>query len=466
MLTTSNTKQALWIAIGSFTTFSFAIVSSMILSRFLSKIDYGTYKQVIYVYNTLLTIFTVGLPQAFGYFLPRVKRREGRSLVMKITYVLFAMGLLFSFILIFSAKEVSAILKNPDLIHALKIFSPVPFLLLPTMGIESIYSTYRKSHVAAIYTLITRLILLISVITPVILFGQGYEEALYGFVLASFINCIIALYLKNKPFPKSNKQKSDISYRDIFKFSLPLLFASLWGMVINSSDQFFISRYFGTEIFADFSNGAIELPFVGMIISACSTVLYPVFSKFDHEGVDPKTVIYPIWKTVFRKTALLIYPLVVFCWVFADEIMGILYGTRYESSGIYFKIKLIANIFTLVAYAPVILSIGKTSYYAKVHMYGALILVILEFISVKTIESPYSIVAISVLCQIGRIFAMLHLISCYFKVKLVNLFPIKLISSNLIEIILCGSAYIIFMLIISYFFKLDYLTIIKGIVKK
>lgn len=63
----SNTLQAFWIAIGSLFAFGFGIVSSMILSRYFPKEDYGTYKQVIYVYTTLLTVFTLGLPKAFSY---------------------------------------------------------------------------------------------------------------------------------------------------------------------------------------------------------------------------------------------------------------------------------------------------------------------------------------------------------------------------------------------------------------
>ena len=67
---TSNSRQAAWVAIGSFFSFIVGIVSPMILSRYFDKGDYGTYKQVMYVYNTLLTIFTLGLPKAYAYFLP------------------------------------------------------------------------------------------------------------------------------------------------------------------------------------------------------------------------------------------------------------------------------------------------------------------------------------------------------------------------------------------------------------
>ena len=80
-MATNNTKQAAWVGIGSLCSFGFTIVSSMILSRYFDKAEYGTYKQVMYVYNTLLTIFTLGLPKAFSYFLPRVENAQAKGLI-------------------------------------------------------------------------------------------------------------------------------------------------------------------------------------------------------------------------------------------------------------------------------------------------------------------------------------------------------------------------------------------------
>ena len=55
---TNNSPTSGMVAMGSLFSFGFSIVSSMILSRYFDKADYGTYKQVMYVYNTLLTVFT------------------------------------------------------------------------------------------------------------------------------------------------------------------------------------------------------------------------------------------------------------------------------------------------------------------------------------------------------------------------------------------------------------------------
>lgn len=489
MASTNNTKQAAWVAIGSLCSFGFSIVSSMILSRYFNKADYGTYKQVMYVYHTLLTIFTLGLPKAFSYFLPRVELAQSRSLIRKITNLFFLLGGVFSLLLFVFSPQIALILKNPELTKALRIFAIVPFFLLPTMGLDGILATFRQSKYIALYHISTNIFKLLCVALPVMVWNLGYEQALWGFVVASFITFLLALYLKYLPVKNEGNEKCEITYKDIFRFSIPLLTASLWGILIHSADQFFVSRYFGNEVFAEFSNGSMELPFVGMIVGACATVLSPIFSRLSHEKVDPKKEVYPLWMSVFEKTAKLIYPLVIYCMVFADVVMVTLYSGKYVDSQNYFRIKLITNFFTLISYGPLIINIGKVKYYSRVHMFTALIVVLLEFISVKTINSPYAISWISMLCHVGKIFAMLFMVSKFFGVKFYQLFPLKLIGQILIPsalflllerwvlidlchlnswVVLLVSVivYVLVYYVYSILVKMDYIGLVKPLIKK
>lgn len=488
-MSTNNTKQAFWVALGSLFSFGFAIVSSMVLSRFFDKGDYGTYKQVMYVYNTLLTVFTLGLPKAFSYYLPRVDISQANNLIKKITNIFFILGGVFSTFLFVCAGPIANFMNNEDLKEAIKIFSPVPLMMLPTMGLEGILSTFRKNKFMTLYTVVTRLFMLICVATPVIFFNGGYIEAIWGFVISSFISFVLALYLKYMPVRGKGKEKCEITYNQIFKFSLPLLYASLWGFLISSADQFFISRYFGNEVFAEFSNGALELPFVGMIVGACATVLSPIFSRMSSENIDPKKEIFPLWKSTFEKSAKLIYPLVIYCIVFADIIMVFLYGEQYENSATYFRIKSSVDFFKVIVYAPLIINIGKVKYYSNVHMYGAIILIAFEYLSVVTIHNPYAIIIISVLCQIGRIFCMLIFISKYFNVKLYQLFPVNLIFkilvpsviilfaehyllvnvlniNNIVILFVSFAFYMVTFYLISSILKIDYKSIIKPLLSR
>ena len=240
---TSNTKQAAWVAVGSFFSFIVGIISPMILSRFLDKADYGTYKQVMYIYNSLLAVFTLGLPKAYAFFLPKYSLNYSRDVILKITNIFFILGLIFSLVLFWGAGTISSLMNNPDLKKALIVFSPTPFFLLPTMGLDAIYASFKRTKYLAYYVIFTRILTIAFIILPVILFSGNYIHAIVGFDIASLFTFFFALYLKSWPVKNENHQKSNLSYKEIFKFSLPLLYASLWGIIISSSNQFFISQY-------------------------------------------------------------------------------------------------------------------------------------------------------------------------------------------------------------------------------
>ena len=423
MTKTSNTQQAAWVALGSLFSFGFGIASAMILSRYFTKGDYGTYKQVLYIYNTLLTIFTLGLPGAYSYFLPRSPLDQTKSLISKLTRLFFMLGSGFSLLLFFGAGIIADIMNNPDLKIALRIFSPVPMLMLPTMGLNGILSAFKRARFIAIYSIATRIFMLACVALPVMLFHLDCNGAMVGFLISSFLSCLLAYYFRFWPVRNNGNERTTVTLKDIFHFSLPLLYASLWGVIITSADSFFVSRWFGREVFAEFSNGMMEIPFVGMLLGACSTVLSPVFSRMSHEKLDPKTEVFPLWYSVFRKSAMLIYPIVLFCWFFADVVMTCMYGDLYQISSSFFRIRLVENLFSIITLAPLIINIGQVKFYSNVHMWVAISVVLLEYISVMTVKSPFAICIISVICQVAKWTAMLSFVARYFDIRFVDLFP-------------------------------------------
>ena len=485
----SNTRQAAWVAIGSLCSFGFSIVSSMILSRYLNKADYGTYKQVIYVYNTLLSVFSLGLPKAFSYFLPRVELSQSKDLITKITNLFFLLGGIFSLLLFLFSPQIAEFLNNPDLEGALKVFAIVPFLLLPTMGLDGILATFKQTKFLALYNILTNIFKLVCVAIPVMVFDLGYIEALWGFVISSFVTFLLALYLKYLPVKNERNDASPVSFKQIFCFSLPLMTASIWGMLINSTDQFFISRYFGTEVFAEFSNGAMEIPFVGMIIGACSTVLTPLFARQVYEKSDFKTTIYPVWQSSFAKSAMLIYPIIFFCIFDAVSIMTVLYGSQYAASGSYFQVRIIVNFVKIISYYSILMAIGATRFYSRAFSAFFFALVGLEYICVKLFPNPLIVTVIHSALTIINCLVYIAYIARYFKVKFYHLFPFKvlgkIISSSVVALVFVWLIGHIFMsnsvlvkLIIDFILfclafcplalllKVDYLSVIKPLLKK
>lgn len=485
----NNTVQAFWVGMGSLSSFALAIVSASVLSRYFDKAEYGTYRQILYVYNTLLVIFAAGLPKVFSYYLPRYSLQFGKDLVRKIGRLLFLMGFFFSIVLFCFSGVFAAVLKNPELELGLKWFSPIPMLLLPTLGIEGIFSTYKKTIYIAIYNTLTRLLMLLFIVLPVVLFNGTYLYAIYGWLVASILSLLFAYYLKGIPFKGVAAQKIDLTYKEVFSYSLPILVASLAGIAINSADHFFISRYFGAEVFAEYSNGFIQLPFVGMVTVATSTVLFPEFSRLLHGSGNSSKVV-ELWSSALAKSAILIYPLVVFFIAYANPVIECLFSSAYENSVIYFRIAMLLNFFNIIIFAPLLLASGKVRFYRNVHVIIALLVWAGEYAVVLMIRSPLAVAIVSVSLGIVKILVLTWFSARLINFNLLTFIPIKNIGMPLVHsviviavikifsdiflsqfshlpiLMICFAFFLLLLLCTAKFFRLDYVVVIQPICKK
>lgn len=410
---TSNRTQAFWLGLGRLGSFSLAFISAAILSRYLSKEDYGTYKQIIYIYASFALIFAGGLPETLTYFLPKYNKKEQKYLVLLFEFLLFALGTIFSVCLYFCAPHIAILLGNPALTEALKIYAPVPLLLLPTFIIENIYICEQKSYYQAFYILFSRIAVLCGTILPVIFYKATCQVALHGLVVSSFCMLLVALILIYKPYRRYTLSKpATLHFHSISSYALPLVGADLSLMLFNLADQFFISRYFGEIIFAEFSNGFIQLPLATMVSGSVVTVLIPLFSKAHTVESFNKAV--QSWQNSIRNCCLLLYPIILFCFLFATEIITFIYGSHYSNSAIYFRIILISNLFNIYPFLPVLLALRKLKIYTIFYLLSATSIWTTEAITLNLYPSPIAIACVSA----GNTILLIFVFYSYIKYKL------------------------------------------------
>jgi len=425
----SNFNQAIWLAISSFSSFALAIFSAAILSRYFYKAEYGTYKQILYVYTTLQTIFAAGLPSVFTYFIPRLTQGQGKKLINSVNHLFILLGFFFSFFLYISSDLIAVLLKNSELSTGLKIFSPFPLFTIPALGVEGIYTALKNTKSIAFYQAGTKILMLVCIVFPVIVLNGSYRSAIIGWGIASFLTFIIAMVMKNRPYVKIKAELIPGMYKTIFNYSLPLMGASLVGMVLQSADQFFISRYYGQVTFADFSNGYIQIPFIGMIAGSVSSVLLPLFSKAESEGKLYMT--FETYERATLKTISLIYPLIFFCIFFAKDLVILMYGEQYEVSKSYLRVSLLRGIIQVFHYLPILLALGKSNVYFLVHFIFALSIWLVDFIIVMLLLPPISIAISSALVQVLMSLVMFGYLNIKHKISLI---PINILKYMLVTV--------------------------------
>lgn len=441
-----NFNQALWLGIGQLSTFAISIVSAAILSRFFDKTEYGTYKQILYVYTTMQTVFTVGLPGAFAYFIPRMNSSQQKTLVNGLNRIFLLLGLLFSVCLFVLSAPIARFLNNPELAMGLKLFSPFPLFTLPTMGVEGMYTALKKTKSIAYYNVFSKTAMLFCIVLPVVLFKSSYKVAVIGWGVAAFLTFIVAMYMKNKPYVEVKKELVPNMYKSIFSYSLPMMGASMAGFFITSADQIFISRYYGTETFAVYSNGCLSVPIIGMIATSVKQVLLPIFSKADAAGNLRGSI--GIYNNAVSKSVTIIFPILLFCMFFAKEIMSFFYGQQYESSGVFWQCHMLRDFMDVFPYYSVLLAIAATKVYMYAHIGVAIFTYVIDYLLVKIGCQPYMIVVTS------SLLAILLRVVCFiyiYKKTNINLFSKETITNTLKISLHCSFCLVVLMLLKDLF---------------
>lgn len=423
----SNTIQALWVGLGYLGTFLVALGSAMVLSRYLSKEEYGTYRQIIYIYTLLQGVFAAGLPSAYSYFLPKLDLSQGKQLSRLLLLFFVILGALLSMVFYLGAPLLASALDNPTLTDNLKSFSPIPFFLIPTLGIEGLFTAVRKTEQLLVYNITTKFFMFFCLISPVLFWEPSIDKIIYGWIVSAVFSFVMALVFKNKPFKMVESTPLPFDISSIFKYTIPIMLTGYITVLQKSADQFFISRYYGETAFAEYSNGFFEIPFVGMIVGAVSAVMIPIFSGASNNPIKLQNAV-TSWRNALEKCIYLIYPLLCFCFVFATEIIVLIYGAKYETSASYFKLALFLNYFNIVLISPIIVALGKTRFYLSYNIVCVILIWVTKYLTVLWINTPYAVAVVSVANSI-----ILIIIPYIYINKLLN---IRLISKKqLIRII-------------------------------
>lgn len=399
-----------------------SILSAAILSRYFNKTEYGTYKQIIFIYTTLLTVFQAGLPSVFSYFLPKYSHAAGKFIVNKINRILFILGVLLSVTIFASSNLVASLLNNVELARGLRLFSIFPVFTLPTLGLEGIYIVNKNTRFVAIYNTITRLLMLACIVLPVVFIRNSYETAIIGWGAASFLAFIIALCYKTKPYNDVETAETISGFmKEVLAYSLPIMGSSSVLMFYNSINQILISRYFGTAAFAEFSNGFMPLPFIAIFINPIRQLLVPMISKANSEETLEQTKSF--FSTSVYELALLIIPMIAFCVAFSKSIMVFLYGEQYAASYVFFIIALAFNYFEIFPMQVVLSGLGKTR---KLFAYDIIYTIVLYGVNLLLIRchlsSPVIIAVVFTVVQI-----MLRYVTPYIYLRgRMNFSPVSL----------------------------------------
>lgn len=351
-----------------------SMVTSMLLARFRTLEEYGTYSQIIMVTDLVTTILLLGLPNSINYFLAKADAEEERqkflSVYLTISTILTA---IIGVCLFLSMPLIISYFNNPYITTFAYIFAIYPWSSLMINSLSNTCIIYGKAQKLVVFNIIHAIISLIILLAARF---TGISFQLYMAIYMSY-TLLTALFsvawirkMSGRILPKFDKDLLKV----IFAFSIPLGLASVVGTLNVELDKLVIGKFFTTDEYAIFANAAKELP-VTMLATSLTAVMMPHIVRLLKDNKNREAT--EKWGSAIILSLSFMCVIVGGFIVFAPDVMSLLYSEKYVTEGGVLVFRIYSFVLLLrVTYWGIILNASGNS---KKIMISSIITLILNF---------------------------------------------------------------------------------------
>jgi len=369
------------------------VLLSMILVKFLSKEDYGTYSFIFSTVATITIITSFGLNATVIRFIPDYiinKRYLSINTLIKFSITLKVISSIFIIILLYTFSDYFISFFNQALFdkELLKIFLVFIFFytlnpLLATIFFSSYSLEYKNS-----YTEIFKSLFLLISISYFLFLGYGIKTIIVLWIISLII---IFLYIVKNAVPvilynQQNGLNEKFEIKRVFQYAKYNFLTVSTGFLRDTSiDIFVISHYLGSEKVAFYALGVSIALYLSKInpSEVLKNVFYPLIFK-EYAQKKDINVLKRYSMFLAKISAFTVLPVLLVILIYAKEIIIYIFNPQYTESIIVLQIMALFYTFRIFTKSLVIffLSLEKN----KIIFIGSLFGIINFILSIILIK--------------------------------------------------------------------------------
>ena len=314
-----------WSAIEKYSGFLVSLIVSAILARLISPSDFGVVS-IATVFISFLTLFST-----MGIFPAVIQKELTKNEIDVIFTFSLLVGLILSICLFFTADVISKFYKEEQLSLICKILSLNLFLASLNLVPSALMAKHKRFKEIAIRTFSLQLIS--GMLSVFVAYKNGGVFALLISPILTMVGCVLYnLYC----YPCHIKVTLDFSpIKKIASYSIFQFLFDLTNFFSRNLDKMIIGRYINMSSlgYYDKSYRLMLLPMT-YISSVINPVMQPVLSSLQDELHELSEKYIKIIKSI----AYLSFPISVFLFFSAYELINIVYGDRWNAAIPVFKV--------------------------------------------------------------------------------------------------------------------------------
>lgn len=331
-------KPALLLMVGRIVGYIVTFALPITLSRLFSMSEYGTYKLVFMISNTLLGMGQIGMAESLYYFLPRSPEHAGRYVANTIA-MLACSGVLLVGITWVGAAPLAHWWSNPELVVFLPLVGLSTALMLTAISFETVLvsqNEYRKASVLYGTTDLARAVILLgaAVLT------RDLRWLLVAASVYAGLRCLaMTMYLMRRF--KSELRLDYALWVQQLKYALPYTIAC-WASF--NPQGFLLASWVDAAGIAIYTTGCLDIPIVDVAASTFGNVLMVRLGEHIRLGRS----VTALWHQINERLALICIPLVAALLITAPELFAALFPPSFGASVPVFRIYTLNILFSIM----------------------------------------------------------------------------------------------------------------------
>ena len=374
---TSIGVDALKLTASKIITLAIVMITAMLLSRFLTLEEYGTYSQILLAINLITSLLMLGLPNSINYFLARAESKEEMQKFLSVYYTLSTLlSIAVGLALVCVAPLIIKYFNNELIKTFVYFFTVYPWTKIISSGIDNILIVYKKTSMLLIYR-VSNSIALLLIILIVQTLKLNFDTYMILF-LAVEVVFAASVFIIVKGLSKKLYISLDTDLiKKILTFSIPIGLASAVGTLNIEIDKLMIGNFFDVEHLAIYTNASKEMP-VTIIAMSLTAVLMPQLVRLLKKNKNNEAI--ELWSSATLLAYTFICVLATVFFVFAPDVMTLFYSEKYLPGVSVFRVFNIVLLLRCTYFGMILNSKGKTRFIFYSSIASLVLNVILNYV--------------------------------------------------------------------------------------
>lgn len=306
----------------------------MIMTRYLSQSDFGSFTLAQSIINISLIFVLLGMHRSLDRFIPIFDASGDKGKIKSLLRLIFLFSISASALvaigLYFGAEFIGAVIfKNPILSQLIRIaVISIPLLAVINIVIYA-FTGYKELRYNVYLKQILEPVLRILFVFLLAIFGLGLIEWTWFYILTLVFTSIASIWLLSKNIlqPLKNVKSIKIDFLEIITYSWPISISSILIMVMGQIDYIILGIYQQTADVGVYRIYIQIAALLKLVLGSMARIYKPVISELipQGKGQEIKEVYIRVSKWVLSIT-LLGFLVVV---LYGDKVTGLLFTDAY-----------------------------------------------------------------------------------------------------------------------------------------